>query len=31
MNYLPNVKNPEVAVKLLKQNLPNCEVEYFEK
>jgi hypothetical protein len=28
LNYLPKVKDPETAVKLLREKLPNCKVKY---
>jgi hypothetical protein len=28
LNYLPKVKDPETAVKLLREKLPNCKVVY---
>jgi hypothetical protein len=30
LNYLPNVKDPKLGEKLLKENLPNCKVEFIE-
>ncbi len=27
---MPSVKNPKLAVKLLKENLPGCKVEFIE-
>ena len=29
MNYLSGVKDTNLAVKLLKENLPNCQVNYI--
>ena len=31
LNYLPNVKNRELAEKLLKENLPGCKVSFLEQ
>ena len=31
LNYLPNVKEPELAVKLLKEKLPLCEVKFSQE
>ena len=28
LNYLPNVKQPELCLKLLKEKLPNCNVTF---
>jgi hypothetical protein len=29
LNYLPNVKDHKLAEKLLKENLPDCQVEFL--
>ena len=31
LNYLPNVKDHVLAEKLLKENLPNCKVEFVQE
>lgn len=30
INYMPCVKEPKLSMKLLKENLPGCKVEFIE-